>query len=108
MGNQDYQAGLGAGAARARAISRDAEAAVAEWEDYARTLQQKLLNESVERRVSVDYVKALRAALADLAPNHPLLNEKSAVQFFEASRTKAYAEQGYRYDPGTGRIKKGA
>lgn len=108
MSNSDYQAGLGAGFSKARAISAEAHAAVAEWAEHASKLEARLLNESVERCVSVDYVRELRRALEELSPSHRLLQEGVALQMFEVSRARAYKERGYHYDVNTRRISKRA
>ncbi|MCY1266706.1 hypothetical protein D9M68_165910 [compost metagenome] len=109
----DYTSGLAAGMAARNAAIRDGRSAVAEWDAYSQKLQGRLsaalgaeLNEHVERKVSVDYVRALRKALSELAPNHPLLREDVATALFEESRTRAYAGRGYIYDAKSGRSKK--
>jgi hypothetical protein len=109
----NYSNGLSAGMAARNAAVRDGRAAVAEWEAHSQKLQSRLsaalsaeLNEHVERKVSVDYVRALRRALAELAPDHPLLREEVATALFEESRTTAYAERGYAYDRKSGSLRK--
>lgn len=83
------------------------------WQEYSEKLQTRLnnvksaeLNEHVERKVAVDYVQALRKALKELSPNHPLLRDDFAERLFEESRTRAYANRGYIHDPRTGIAKK--
>ncbi|SFO86431.1 hypothetical protein SAMN03159417_00381 [Ralstonia sp. NFACC01] len=109
----NYTNGLAAGMAARNAAVRDGQTAVAEWAEHSQKLQGRLsavlnaeLNEHVERKVSVDYVRALRKALAELAPTHPLLRDDVAAALFEESRTKAYAERGYAYDAKSGALSK--
>ncbi|GAA0846418.1 hypothetical protein [Cupriavidus pauculus] len=101
----NYSNGLSAGMAARNAAVREGRAAVAEWEAHSQKLQSRLsaalnaeLTEHVERKVSANYVRALRSALAELAPDHPLLREAVATALLEESRTRAYAERGYVYD----------
>ncbi|MGD7195682.1 hypothetical protein [Ralstonia pseudosolanacearum] len=111
----NYTNGLAAGMAARDAAARDGRAAVAEWAEHSQKLQGRLsdalsaeLNEYVERKVSVDYVRALRKALAELAPTHPLLREDVAIALFDESRTRVYAERGYVYDSKSGKLSKKA
>ncbi len=109
----NYSNGLSAGMAARNAAIREGRAAVAEWEAHSQKLQSRLsaalnaeLNAHVERKVSADYVRALRKALVELAPDHPLLREEVATALLEASRTTAYAERGYSYDRKSGALRK--
>lgn len=111
MGN--YTNGLAAGMAARNAAIRDGRASVADWDAYSKKLQGRLnealgaeLNEYVERKVSVDYVRALRKALAELVPDHPLLKEEIANALFEDARVRAYAERGYAYNVTSGQLKR--
>lgn len=106
MSNVDYQSGLTFGLARARATREDAESAIGEWASFSGKLENKLLNESVERAVSVEYVRELRKALRELNPAHPLLNDGVATKLFEQARVKAYEARGFQYDPASGRFTK--
>lgn len=112
MNWSDVQYGEQQGARRERAARAGDNYA---WQDFANNLEAKLnkaqsaeLNEHVERKVAVEYVSALRKALRELDPNHPLLREAVAVKLFEESRTQAYAERGYAYDAKAGTFKKKA
>lgn len=105
----NYTNGLAAGMAARNAAVRDGRTAVAEWAEHSQKLQGRLsaalnaeLNEHVERKVSADYARALRKALTELAPTHPLLREEVATALLEESRTRAYAERGYVYDVKSG------
>lgn len=102
----DYQAGLGAGMARARAVRADADKAVGDWASFAQDLKGKLLTESVERQVSVEYVRQLRAALREANPNHPLLQDEVASKLFERTRIAAFEQKGFQYNPSNGRFLK--
>lgn len=106
MANGDYQSGLAGGLARVRAARGEAQNAVGEWSSFANKLEAQLLNETVERQVSVDYVRELRKALRELSPNHPLLNDQVATGFFERARKNAFNKQGYSFDPGSNRVTK--
>ena len=106
MANGDYQAGLGAGFAQARAVRADADNAIGDWAGFANKLQGKLLNESVEREVSIEYVRQLRAALKEINPHHPLLKDEVASKLFEQTRISAFAKQGYQFNPSTGQFYK--
>ena len=102
----DYQSGLGAGMARARGIRRDADSAIGEWASFAQDLKSMLLTESVERQVSVEYVRQLRAALREANPKHPLLQDAVAEQLFDRTRVAAFEQKGFHYNPSTGRFHK--
>ena len=104
MSNADFQSGLTLGIARARSARQDADSAIADWSSFASNLEGKLLNESVERAVSVEYVKELRKALRELNPNHPLLKDEVATNLFESARVQAYQQRGFQYDPASGRF----
>ncbi len=106
MANGDYQSGLAAGFARARAVSSEASGAVSEWSAFANKLEAQLLNESVERQVSVEYVSELRKALREVSPNHPLLNDEVATGFFARARKNAFGKKGYSFDPVSNRVTK--
>lgn len=104
MSANDFSSGLGAGYSRANAVQRDAENTVNRWQEFSGKLESKLLNEQVERSVAIDYVKALRAALKQVSPAHPLLVETEAEKFLDAARTKAFAEKGFYFDKATNNI----
>jgi len=87
MSNSDYIQGQNQGIAIARAARRDANLAVSrakgavrEWKDYAEGLNSKVAQAELSKlqvegqlaRRDVQQ-KALREALAQVAPNHPLL-----------------------------------
>jgi hypothetical protein len=106
MSGADYQNGLGAGYAIARKVRNDANAAVSDWASYSAKLESQLLTEKVERQVSVDYVKELRKALRELAPNHPLLQDENATNLFKRSRIETYLQNGYEYNVSSGQLNK--
>lgn len=104
----DFSNGIAAGMAARNAAVREYSGAISEWKAHSTNLQNRLnqaeharLEAIVERKVSVEYVAALRRALKELAPNHPLLQENVAVSLFDATRARAWEEHGYAYDPTT-------
>lgn len=104
----DFSNGIAAGMAARNAAVREYSGAISEWKTHSANLQKRLsqaeharIEAIVERTVSVEYVTALRRALKELVPNHPLLQEDVAVPLFETTRARAWAEQGYAYDPAT-------
>lgn len=106
MSNLDYQSGLGLGYAQARRARVEADQAIGDWKAFATNLQSKLLNETVERGVAVEFVRALRGALKSVDPNNSLLNEGVATKLLDETRVRKYAEQGYQLDSSTGRFLK--
>ncbi|WP_157786982.1 hypothetical protein [Herbaspirillum rubrisubalbicans] len=104
MSNRDYSNGMAAGSALAGAAAKRAQNAVGRWQEFSGRLESKLVNEEVERSVTVAYAKALREALKQVAPLHPLLNAVEAEKFLNSARTKAFAERGFDYDQRTNQV----
>ncbi len=65
----------------------------AAWVAELEALKTRLEIAEVEREVSVAYVTALRHALKDIMPNHRLLDDKVAIDFFEKTRIAAYKKR---------------
>lgn len=65
----------------------------AAWAAECGALKKRLEIAEVEREVSVAYVTALRHALREIMPNHRLLDDKVAIDFFERTRATAYKKR---------------
>lgn len=110
MNQLDYQLGVGAANAGARA-------AINEWEAHANSLKHRLQNAESEADAQLkkahasrfglaQLVRALSAELQRFDPNNPLLNKDRQLAMVESVTTQKAAESGYAYDPATGSIKR--
>lgn len=107
MSYLDWQQGDLAGSA---ATARQYGAAITEWKAYANGLEAKLRNASQNANELAEQVahkeamlaardaqqKALREALEQVSPNHPLL--KKIRDIGGAAQAKSYKTNGYHYD----------
>jgi hypothetical protein len=105
MSNVDYQSGMSFGAARARAVSQDAQSAIADWESYANGLRNKLgaASESgifteAKLEAQTALLRRLEAELRRLSPGHELLNEGTQRQIKTKAMAETLEKHGYRYD----------
>lgn len=104
MSNRDYSNGMAAGSALASAAAKRAQNNAGQWQEFSGRLESKLVNEEVERSVTVAYAKALRDALKQVAPSHPLLNTVEAEKFLNNARARAFAEKGFDYNQATNQV----
>ncbi|WP_157221564.1 hypothetical protein [Herbaspirillum sp. YR522] len=104
MSNRDYSNGMAAGSAAAVAAAKRAQNTAGRWQEFSGRLETKLVNEEVERSVTIAYAKALRDALKQVAPSHPLLNSTEAEKFLNNARAQAFAEKGFDYNQVTNQV----
>ena len=104
MSNRDYSNGMAAGSALVGAAAKRAQNNAGQWQEFSGRLESKLVNEEVERTVTVAYAKALRDALKQVAPSHPLLNTVEAEKFLNDARAKAFAEKCFDYNQATNQL----
>lgn len=111
MSGADYQAGLGAGHARTRAVRADSEAAISEWAAYCKQLEERLAR--AEEKIifldaQIDGEAALRrqldAELRRVAPTHPLLERRLQQDVKANAIGEALRQRGYEYDVETFRV----
>lgn len=110
MSNSDYIQGQNQGMAIARAASRDANLAVSrakgvvgEWKSYTDGLNSKLAEAELSKLQVEGQLarrdaqqKALRKALAQVAPNHPLLS--SLKKLGDEAEAAHFRQAGYLVD----------
>lgn len=107
MSNLDYQSGLGAGYAQARAARREVD----QWANHAQALQQRLAeaNESaLFKQVAFDANDlVLKLALEELKkanPTSPLLDKSNRDMLRQRHIAGALGTKGYKIDVATGRV----
>ncbi|MCK4154199.1 hypothetical protein [Ralstonia pseudosolanacearum] len=111
MSGADFQAGLGAGYARANATRAEGEAAVSEWAAYCKQLEERLARaeeKAIFLDAQLDGEAALRrqldTELRRFAPAHALLDKGRQQEVKANAVGEALRQRGYEYDTKTFRV----
>lgn len=107
----DYMSGQMAAHRQAAAQERVDDEAIGQWQAYSNKLQARLTevqHESIHREallaVREAQQRALREALSEIDPNHPIL--KRIKEIGQAAEIASYRANGYQVDLDTGKVRK--
>lgn len=107
----DFRAGQQAESRRAAAQERVDDDAIAQWQSFSNRLQSRLTevqHAAIHREAYLAardaQQRALREALSEIDPNHPILKRIKAIG--EAAEIASYQANGYQVDLSTGKVRK--
>ncbi len=104
MNMLDYQVGLSQGVSERNAAVRRSNNTIAAWKDYSADLERQLTEAQKKSAMHKAYLdardaqqRALRTALQERDPSHPLLKELKKIA--DTAMAESFAKNGYHYDP---------